>query len=88
MFGSSTHGYRWKPPPADERLADVEAALGVQLPASLRAIYRLLGDGALRERLGAGGLLRAGQFTAATVVPRFEAAYERARASRRASLGD
>jgi glycosyltransferase involved in cell wall biosynthesis len=52
------------------------------------ALDRLLGDGALRERLGAGGLLRAGQFTAATVVPRFEAAYERARATRRASLGD
>ncbi len=51
------------------------------------AIGRLLADEGLRRRLGAGGRERAQQFTVATVVPRFEAAYERALGSRRAALG-
>ncbi len=47
---------------------------------------RLMADAALRERLGAAGRERVPMFTAPAVVPRYEAAYERARASRRAAL--
>jgi glycosyltransferase involved in cell wall biosynthesis len=50
------------------------------------ALDRLIGDAGLRERLGAGGAVRAGQFTTQTVVPRVEAGYERALAIRRAAL--
>ena len=51
-----------------------------------RALDRLLDDPALRERLGAGGQERVQRFTAPAVVPLYEAAYERALATRRASL--
>jgi glycosyltransferase involved in cell wall biosynthesis len=50
------------------------------------ALDRLLGDSILREQLAAEGARRAGLFTAATVVPRVERAYERARALRERSL--
>jgi glycogen(starch) synthase len=50
------------------------------------ALDRLLDDPALRERLGAGAQARVQKFTAPAVVPLYEAAYERALATRRASL--
>jgi glycosyltransferase involved in cell wall biosynthesis len=50
------------------------------------ALDRLIGDVGLRERLGARGAVRAGQFTPQTVVPRVEAAYERALTIRGAAL--
>jgi glycosyltransferase involved in cell wall biosynthesis len=50
------------------------------------ALDRLLGDTALRERLASEGARRAELFTAATIVPRVEQAYERARAIREQSL--
>jgi len=49
------------------------------------ALERLIGDPALRHRLGAAGAERAKAFTAAAVVPRVEAAYERALSARRAA---
>jgi glycosyltransferase involved in cell wall biosynthesis len=50
------------------------------------ALERLIGDRALRERLGAGARARVEAFSAPAVVPRYEAAYERALAARRAAL--
>lgn len=50
------------------------------------ALERLLGDPALRSRLGAGALIRVEQFSAPAVVPRYEQAYERALATRNAAL--
>jgi glycosyltransferase involved in cell wall biosynthesis len=50
------------------------------------ALDRLMADAPLRERLGAGGRKRVPMFTAPAVVPRYEAAYERARVSRRVAL--
>jgi glycosyltransferase involved in cell wall biosynthesis len=50
------------------------------------AFDRLIRDPALRERLGAGARVRVEAFSAPAVVPRYEAAYERALASRRATL--
>jgi len=56
-------------------------------PAALAAaLDRLMADAQLRERLGARGRERVAMFTAPAVVPRYEAAYERARASRRVAL--
>jgi glycosyltransferase involved in cell wall biosynthesis len=53
------------------------------------ALARLLAEPAERERLGAAGARRAGeQFTAAAVVPRVEAAYERALGERTAAAAD
>ncbi len=46
------------------------------------ALERITGDDALRARLVAGAQTRSRQFSAASVVPRVEAAYERALASR------
>jgi glycosyltransferase involved in cell wall biosynthesis len=50
--------------------------------ALARALSRIATDDSLRDRLAANAALRARAFTPATVVPRFEAAYERARARR------
>jgi glycosyltransferase involved in cell wall biosynthesis len=50
------------------------------------AFDRLIRDPALRERLGAGARVRVEAFSAPAIVPRYEAAYERALASRRATL--
>ena len=50
------------------------------------ALERLLDDPQLRLRLGAGAAARAQEFSADAVVPRFEAAYERALARRAATL--
>jgi glycosyltransferase involved in cell wall biosynthesis len=50
------------------------------------ALERLIGDPAQRERLGAGARARVEAFSAPAVVPRYEAAYERALAARRAAL--
>ncbi len=50
------------------------------------ALERLLGDPALRERLGSGARARVEYFSAPAVVPRYEAAYERAIATRGAAL--
>jgi len=50
------------------------------------ALDRLIGDRALRERLGAGALARVEAFSATAVIPRYEAAYERALATRRVTL--
>ena len=50
------------------------------------ALERLIADPALRERLGAGARARVEAFSAPAVVPRYEAAYERARETRRAGL--
>jgi len=50
------------------------------------ALERLIADPALRERLGAGARARVEAFSAPAVVPRYEAAYERARETRRAAL--
>jgi glycosyltransferase involved in cell wall biosynthesis len=47
-------------------------------PEALRmALERLLGDPALRRRLGEAGAMRARQFMASTIVPRIEAMYQR-----------
>jgi len=72
-----------------EAVADGET--GVLVPPGDRAaltaaLERLMADAALRERLGAAGRERVPMFTAPAVVPRYEAAYERARASRTAAL--
>jgi D-inositol-3-phosphate glycosyltransferase len=48
------------------------------------ALDRLMDDPATRERLGAAGRERVPMFTAPAVLPRYEAAYERARELRRA----
>ncbi|HEU5105436.1 MAG TPA: glycosyltransferase family 4 protein [Solirubrobacterales bacterium] len=53
-------------------------------PALVAAMRRLLADEELRQRLGAAARERARQFSPATIVPQFEAAYEQAIASRRA----
>jgi glycosyltransferase involved in cell wall biosynthesis len=72
-----------------EAVADGESGILVapgdasQLAA---ALDRVLGDAELRARLGASGRERAPMFTAPAVVPRYEAAYERARTHRRQSL--
>lgn len=50
------------------------------------ALERLIADPALRGRLGAGARARVEAFSAPAVVPRYEAAYERARETRRAAL--
>ena len=42
------------------------------------ALQRISDDTVLRDRLAANALVRAEEFTAAAVVPRFEAAYQRA----------
>jgi glycosyltransferase involved in cell wall biosynthesis len=49
-----------------------------------RALSRLIDDAELRERMGAAAVRRAADFRPESVVPRFEAAYERARRLRRA----
>ena len=51
-----------------------------------RTLDRLVGDRALRERLSAGALARVEAFSATAVIPRYEAAYERALATRRMTL--
>ena len=51
------------------------------------ALDLLLGDAELRSRLGDGARARVSEFTAPAVVPRYEAAYERALAARAAKLG-
>jgi glycosyltransferase involved in cell wall biosynthesis len=61
--------------PPDDRLALVEA------------MRRLIGDGALRERLGAAAAARAQTFSPAAILPRFEEAYELAVARRQESAG-
>jgi glycosyltransferase involved in cell wall biosynthesis len=66
----------------------VEGETGVLVPAGdapalAAALQRLMDDPALRERLGASGRERVPMFTAAAVVPRYEAAYGRARELRR-----
>jgi glycosyltransferase involved in cell wall biosynthesis len=66
----------------------VEGETGVLVPAGdapalAAALQRLMDDPALRARLGASGRERVPMFTAAAVVPRYEAAYERARELRR-----
>jgi len=53
-------------------------------PALAAAMQRLIGDPGLRDRLGAIARERAASFSPAAIVPRFEAAYELAVASRRA----
>jgi glycosyltransferase involved in cell wall biosynthesis len=53
-------------------------------PALVAAMARLIADEGLRERLGAAARERAAQFSPATIVPQFEAAYELAVAGRRA----
>jgi glycosyltransferase involved in cell wall biosynthesis len=47
------------------------------------AMQRLIADEGLRQRLGAGAKERAATFSSEAVIPRFEAAYERAIAERR-----
>ena len=42
------------------------------------ALARIADDDALRDRLAASALIRADSYTAATVVPQFEAVYEQA----------
>jgi glycosyltransferase involved in cell wall biosynthesis len=61
--------------PPDDRLALVEA------------MRRLIGDGGLRERLGAAAAARAETFSPAAILPRFEDAYELAIARRQKSAG-
>lgn len=53
-------------------------------PALVAAMQRLLADEGLRQRLGAAARERAAQFSPEAIVPRFEAAYERAIANHRA----
>jgi len=45
-------------------------------PALTAALERVSGDDGLRDRLAAGAVRRAADFTAASVVPRFEAVYD------------
>lgn len=61
--------------PPDDRLALVEA------------MRLLIGDGALRERLGAAAAARAQTFSPAAILPRFEDAYELAISRRQKSAG-
>lgn len=53
-------------------------------PALAAGLSRLIADEALRERMGAAARRRAAEFSSAAIVPRFEQAYERALANRRA----
>jgi glycosyltransferase involved in cell wall biosynthesis len=72
-----------------EAVVDGESGLLVtpKNPAELAgALDRLLADPALRERLGAGARERVKQFSAPAVVPRYEAAYDRALETRSRSL--
>lgn len=67
-------------------VADGESGMLVA-PGDVRglrdALERLAADPGLRGRLAAGARARARRFSAATVLPRFEAAYARALAARR-----
>jgi glycosyltransferase involved in cell wall biosynthesis len=72
-----------------EAVVDEESGLLVtpKDPVELAgALERLIADRALRERLGAGARERVKQFSAPAVVPRYEAAYDRALESRSAAL--
>jgi glycosyltransferase involved in cell wall biosynthesis len=55
-------------------------------PALVAAMERLISDEGLRQRLGAAARERAGRFSPASIVPRFEDAYEMAVANRRARV--
>jgi glycosyltransferase involved in cell wall biosynthesis len=72
-----------------EAVIDGESGLLVEpgdADALAGALDRLIGDEALRERLGTGARERVEAFSAPAVVPRYEAAYERALATRGATL--
>ncbi len=72
-----------------EAVVDGESGLLVEpadAGALAAAIDRLIGDPALRERLGAGARSGVEAFSAPAVVPRYEAAYEQALTIRRANL--
>lgn len=56
-------------------------------PALIAALQELISDAGLRERLGRAAQARAAEFAPASIVPRFEQAYELAIASSRARLG-
>ena len=57
------------------------------VPSLARALRALADDAELRRRLGEAGVARAAEFRPERVVPRFEAAYEAARATRSARSG-
>ena len=72
-----------------EAVSDGESGLLVEpgdAEALAGALDRLVGDPALRDRLGAGARVRVEEFSAPAVVPRYETAYEQALAIRRATL--
>jgi glycosyltransferase involved in cell wall biosynthesis len=72
-----------------EAVTDGESGLIVEpgdVAGLAGALERLLGDPALRAQLGAGARRRVERFSAPAVVPRYEAAYERAVATRSAAL--
>jgi glycosyltransferase involved in cell wall biosynthesis len=67
----------------------VDGETGLLVPAGDRvalrsALRRMLGDPEMRDRFGRAAKVRAAEFTPASIVPRFEAAYELALARRRA----
>jgi glycosyltransferase involved in cell wall biosynthesis len=66
----------------------VDGETGILVPpgdrmALSQAMLKLIDDASLRERMGAAGIDRASHFSSAALVPRVEAAYERALGLRR-----
>lgn len=68
----------YRAPGFEDRIADgVNGLLAACEPGALGAgLARVLGDPALRGRLAAGAVQRAGEYTPATVIGRLEACYE------------
>lgn len=75
-FGARHHDYRWRPPLDEARVAAIEGAIGVELPASYRRFVTALGDGGVGPYLGVMPLDHPVQLAAArgAFVPEAEGA--------------